>query len=115
MHVFLKVHSVNLTSEKKKFDGALVSYAEAIVGDKFGSFKLIARDYQLPLIEEGATLALLNAHAKVVKEKLTIEVDKWGVIKRAAPEDSIKEEVNTANNYSEEEYELVPDTSSEKA
>jgi hypothetical protein len=45
VQVFLKVHSVNLKSEKKKFDGALVSYAEAIVGDKFGSFKLYARDH----------------------------------------------------------------------
>jgi hypothetical protein len=67
------------------------------------------------VVEEGATLALMNAHAKVVKGFLTIEVDKWGVLKRAAPEDAIKEEVNTANNYSEAEYELVPVTVPEKA
>lgn len=39
-----KVHSVKVTSEKKKFDGAVVSQAEALVGDKLGCFKIIVRD-----------------------------------------------------------------------
>lgn len=72
-------------SEKKKFDGALVSYAEAIVGDRHGCFKLIAKDSQLPLIKEGATISLMNAHAKISKGFLSLEVDKWGVIKEAGP------------------------------
>ena len=50
----------------------------------------------------------MNAHAKVNKGFLNIEVDKWGIIKEAGADDQIKDEVNTANNHSEEEYELVP-------
>lgn len=76
-------------SEKKKFDGAVITLAEAIVGDKYGCFKLIARDTQLPLLKVGATLTLMNAHAKVHKGFLNLEVDKWGVIKEASPEDAI--------------------------
>lgn len=56
----------------------------------------------------------MNAHARIVKSYLHLEVDKWGIIKEAGPEDAIKDEVNTANNHSEEEYELVPVTAAEK-
>ena len=74
---------MNQISEKKKFDGALVNIAEAIVGDKHGCFKLIAKDSQIPLIKEGVTITLMNAHAKVTKGFLNLEVDKWGIIKEA--------------------------------
>lgn len=95
-------------SEKKKFDGAVVSQAEAIIGDANGCLKIIARDNQLPLLKEGTTITLMNAHAKVNGGFLKIEVDKWGIIKPAAPEDVIQDAVNLQNNLSEVEYELVP-------
>lgn len=106
----LKVHSVEVQSEKKKFDGAVISIAEAIIGDKHGCFKLVARDGQIPLLKAGVTLTIMNAHAKINKGFLSIEVDKWGIMKEAAPEDQVRDEVNTVNNHSEEEYELVPVT-----
>ena len=60
------------------------------------------------MVQEGTTITLMNAHAKVVGSFLRIEVDKWGIIKLAAEDDIITDEVNVENKLSEVEYELVP-------
>ena len=66
------------------------------------------------MIEEGKTITLMNAHVKVVSGFIKIELDKWAMVKPAATEDELKCDVNTANNLSDVEYELVstkdPDT-----
>lgn len=67
----------------------------------------------MPLLKEGSTITLMNAHAKVNGGFLKLEVDKWGIIKPAAPEDVIEDAVNLQNNLSEVEYELVPTTPTE--
>ena len=45
-----------------------------------------------------------NAHANVVNEHLRLEVDRWGKIELSAEK---IEKVNTSNNLSDVEYELV--------
>ena len=45
-----------------------------------------------------------NAHANVVGEHLRLEVDKWGKIEDSSVN---VDKVNTANNLSDVEYELV--------
>ena len=66
--------------------------------------KLIAKDNQLDVIREGAVLTVRNAHANVVNEHLRLEVDRWGKIE---PSTEKIEKVNTSNNLSDVEYELV--------
>jgi len=41
----------------------------------------------VPLLKVGTTLTLMNAHAKINKGFLNIEVDKWGVIKEAGADE----------------------------
>jgi len=78
--------------------------AECIVGDEFGCAMLVANERQLEVIKEGAIITVRNAHAKVVKEHMRIEIDKWAKV------ESSKErigKVNTNKNLSDIEYELV--------
>ena len=43
----IQVISVNVISEKKKFDGSVVKVAECVVGDSTGIATLIARNGKL--------------------------------------------------------------------
>ena len=58
----------------------------------------------MDVIREGATITVRNAHANVHNERLRLEVDKWGKVE--ASKEKV-DSVNTANNLSEVEYELV--------
>jgi replication factor A1 len=65
----------------------------------------LAKNEQIDLCREGATLTFRNANANVWKEHLRIEVDKWAKVE---PSKEHVDSVNTANNLSKIEYELVP-------
>lgn len=56
-------------------------------------------------MKEGAAITIRNAHANVVKEHLRIEVDRWAKVE--ASSSSVADKVNTGNNFSDIEYELV--------
>ena len=95
---------MTVTLEKKRYDGTQIRQAEVLVGDQYGCVKLIARDSQLDIIKEGSVITVRNAHANVVNEHLRLEVDRWGKIE--ASKEKV-DSVNTANNLSDVEYELV--------
>ena len=95
---------MKVTLEKKRYDGTQIRQAEAIVGDQHGCVKLLAKDNQLDVVKEGSVIIVRNAHANVVNEHLRIEVDRWGKIETSAEK---IEKVNTTNNLSDVEYELV--------
>lgn len=58
------------------------------------------------MIKENTTVTLMNAHAKFVNGFIKLEIDKWAIVKPAAPEDEVKE-VDLTNNCSEVEYEMT--------
>ena len=64
----------------------------------------MAYDDQLDVVKEGAVITIRNAHAKVVKEHLRIEVDKWAKVEASKEKIS---QVNLGKNLSDVEYELV--------
>ncbi len=64
----------------------------------------MAYDGQLDTIKEGAVITIRNAHAKVVKEHLRIEIDKWAKVE---PSKEKIQTVNLSKNLSDIEYELV--------
>ena len=101
----LRVYSVKLIKSRLRNDGQeLNRAAECIVGDQHGCVKLMAYDKQLDVVKEGAVITIRNAHAKVVKEHLRIEIDKWAKVEPS------KEKITTVNlnrNLSDIEYELV--------
>lgn len=60
----------------------MTKVAECVVGDASGCGILIARNEQIDLLKEGAVIEILNANAKVQKDKfLRIDLDKWSVLK----------------------------------
>ena len=72
---------MNVVTEKKKFDDSLIKVAECVVGDSTGCGTLIARNEQLDIVKEGATITILNALARVQNKFLKIDLDKWSNIK----------------------------------
>eukprot|EP00997_Jenningsia_sp_PLL12_P008873 NODE_5719_length_556_cov_64.011834_g4981_i0.p1 GENE.NODE_5719_length_556_cov_64.011834_g4981_i0~~NODE_5719_length_556_cov_64.011834_g4981_i0.p1 ORF type:complete len:107 (+),score=4.50 NODE_5719_length_556_cov_64.011834_g4981_i0:112-432(+) len=102
MHV--RVKSIKVTRERIRFDGTKMQYADCLVGDAFGCCNMVAKNEQLDIIKEGSVITIRNAHSNVVQEHLRIEVDRWGKIEQSK---ETVGEVNTNNNLSQVEYELV--------
>lgn len=105
VNMHLKVGTITITRERRRYDGgAMNRVAEVVVGDQYGCVKLMAFDEQLDLIKEGETITLRNAHANVVKEHLRLEVDRWAKVEKSTQKVAT---INTSNNASDIEYELV--------
>lgn len=101
----LRVSSVNLIRERKRYDGESVNrVAECIVGDRHACVKMMAYDDQLDIVKEGAVITIRNAHANVVKDHLRIEIDRWAQVD---PSTQQIDTVNLEKNASDIEYELV--------
>ena len=105
MHI--KVDSIKIVRERRRYEGTVNKTAECIVGDEHGCAKMIAKDDQLDIVKEGANITIRNAHANVVREHLRLEIDRWAKVETAPSSVSIAS-VNTGNNLSEVAYELVP-------
>ena len=104
----LKVDSVKITRERRRYEGTVNKTAECIVGDEYGCAMMIAKDNQLDIVKEGAFITIRNAHANVVREHMRIEIDRWAKVEASADGvDKIKS-INLQNRLSDIEYELVP-------
>jgi len=106
VNLHLKVASVNIVSEKPRYDGTKYVLADCIVGDQTGSVLFSAKNEQLALVKVGSIITVRNANANVVREHIRLEVDKWGKVEIAKGVDVPS--VNSANNISDVEYELAP-------
>lgn len=105
VNMHLKVASVKIIRERKRYDGgAMNRVAECIVGDQFGCVRMMAYDEQLNVVQEGANIIVRNSHANVVKEHCRLEVDRWAKVE---PSTVKIESVNLSKNLSDIEYELV--------
>ncbi|KAK8512866.1 hypothetical protein V6N12_030277 [Hibiscus sabdariffa] len=103
----VKVVSTKMVLQKGRADGPQVRQmriAECLVGDETGMIIFTARNDQVDLMKEGATLTFRNAKIDMFKGSMRLAVDKWGRIEVAEPASfSVKED----NNLSLIEYELV--------
>lgn len=105
VNLHLKVASVKIIRERKRYDGgAMNRVAECIVGDSYGCIKMMAYDDQLNTVKEGATITVRNTHANVVKEHCRLEVDRWAKVELSS---KTVDSVNLNNNMSDIAYELV--------
>merc|ERR1711920_24452 len=77
LNLYLKVISTEVVEGS---DGKL---AEAKCGDDTGAVTLRLRDAQVGLCEAGKSIIVRNAAAKMFKEFIRVEVDKWGKIEVA--------------------------------
>ncbi|GKU96382.1 hypothetical protein SLEP1_g9623 [Rubroshorea leprosula] len=79
--------------------------SECLVGDETGSIIFTARNEQVDLMKQGATVILRNAKILMFKgTTMRLAVDKWGRIEVTEPADIV---VKEDNNLSFIEYELV--------
>ena len=104
----LKVQSVKVTRERRRYEGTVNKSAECIVGDEAGCAMLIAKDGQLDVVKEGMYITIRNAHANVVREHMRLEVDRWAKVEISASNTPKVKSVNLGNNLSDTAYELVP-------
>ncbi|CAI9092917.1 OLC1v1028285C1 [Oldenlandia corymbosa var. corymbosa] len=78
--------------------------AECLVGDETGMIIFTARNDQVDLMKEGATVILRNAKIDMFKGSMRLAVDKWGRVEVTEPASfSVKED----SNLSLIEFELV--------
>lgn len=105
--------------DKTRADSTRVRIAEALVGDATGCITLTARNgfhfpdvlfltgsiEQIDVITPGSTIIARNARIDMFKGFMRLTVDKWGKIEAASQPATF--EVNTQNNLSAIEYELV--------
>jgi len=103
LHVaVVDVHSV---LEKTRSDGSVIRIAEALVADSTGAILLTLRNEQIAAVSVGASLTLRNVRVEMFKSHMRIAVDKWGVLETSAQ--PLTDKLDTANNLSAVEYELV--------
>ncbi|CAL5411280.1 unnamed protein product [Camellia sinensis] len=78
--------------------------AECLIGDETGTILFTARNEQVDLMKDGATVILRNAKIDMFKGSMRLAVDKWGRIEVTEPAQFV---VKEDNNLSLVEYELV--------
>lgn len=105
VNMHLKVASVKIIRERKRYDGgAMNRVAECIVGDQYGCVRLMAYDDQLNVVKPDAVITVRNSHANVVKEHCRLEIDRWAKVE---PSTEDIQSVNLSKNLSDIAYELV--------
>ena len=104
VNTYVLVKSLKVVFEKLRYDGSKIRVAECVAGDETGCINFVAKNEQLDTVKEGTSLILRNAHANVVRGHIQLEVDRWGKIEVY---DKGVKSVNTENDLSATEYELV--------
>lgn len=92
-------------------DGSINRIAEMLVGDETGCILVSARNEQIDCFQEGKALVFRNAVVDMYQGFMRLNVNQWGKI--SAHPDAVAStpeapaQVNTDENMSEIEYELV--------
>jgi hypothetical protein len=102
-NVYLKVAEVNF-EKAKRADGSTLEIADALCGDDTGVVRVRAIGENAPKFKEGRFISIRNGRSEVFKERMRLEVDRWGKVQEETNLD-IKE-VNKSNNLSETAYEI---------
>lgn len=81
-----------------------VRISECVVGDQTGVIVFTARNEQVDLVKDGASLILRNAKIDMFRGSMRLAVDRWGRVEPTEPANfTVKEDTN----LSLVEYELV--------
>jgi replication factor A1 len=101
-----------LTKQIRRYDGSQIRQAECVVGDESGVMDMLALNDQIDKVKVGETITVRNGLAKVLREtgRIKLIVDKWGKVETAAQDVKIAS-VDSSNNISAVEYELVRESS----
>lgn len=110
-NLVLQVVSIASTVEKKRYDGSVSRIAEVVLADETGSVTFTARNDQIDMFKEGLVVVLRNSNADIYNGFMRLNVTQWG--KLSLHPDGVAStpppppSVNTENNISAVEYELV--------
>jgi len=107
VNVHAKVVEVKQVLDKTRIDGSRLVIAEALIGDATGVILLTCRNEQIPIVHPNTSITVRNAKIEMFKGHMRLVVDQWGLIEKASTSDAIKDTVNSSNNMSTVEYELV--------
>lgn len=99
-----KVIEVKVILERKKIDGSHIKIGEALIADATGCILITARNEQLNVLNPGSWVTVRNGKIDMFSNRMRLVVDRWGLIESSAAQNVT---VNTQNNASETEYELV--------
>lgn len=72
--------------------------SEALIADETGAINLVLWDEKIDLVEEGATIRVVNGFIKLFKGKMQLNLGRYGTIEQA---DEDIGELNLENNLSE--------------
>ncbi|KAK2977760.1 hypothetical protein RJ640_016149 [Escallonia rubra] len=107
LNLTVKVISSKMIMQRGRSDGIQgrqMRIAELLVGDETGMIVFTARNDQVDLMKEGATVILRNAKIDMFKGSMRLAVDKWGRVEVTEPASfTVKEDCN----LSLIEFELV--------
>ena len=79
----VKVIKVESTTKIKRIDAEPVDIVICLVGDETGCGRVLLKNAQVAFAKPNDTLILRNALARIVKERLRLEVDIWGKVEKA--------------------------------
>ena len=103
----VKVVNAKMVMQRGRSDGPQsrqMRIAACLVGDETGMIIFTARNDQVDMMKEGATVTLRNAKIDMFKGSMRLAADKWGRVEVTEPASfTVKED----NNLSLIEYELV--------
>jgi len=106
-NLIVKVGKIQPIMNRLNLDGTRLRISEAVIGDKTACIILSLRNDQIGMVEEGNCLILRNAKIDMVNNGyMRVAIDRWGLIEKV-DEAQNQDEINTKNNLSEVEYELV--------
>mmetsp|Transcript_21408 Transcript_21408/g.24875 ORF Transcript_21408/g.24875 Transcript_21408/m.24875 type:complete len:134 (+) Transcript_21408:72-473(+) len=100
-NVYLKVVSVK-HSTTTKADGKDLKIAEAVCGDETACVNVRAIGDNADFFKEGDIISIRNGRSEVFKEKMRLEIDRWGKVIRepAAKIDKVNQDKNlSATSY----------------
>lgn len=113
LNLILKVVSITPAVERVGHDNTL-KIVEATVGDETGCVILSARNEQVDLLKQGATIVIRNGRVDLFNKRMRLKVDKWGRLQtldegRKATTVQLNDNfvVNSSINVSNKEYKVV--------
>jgi len=102
-NVYLKIVSLEEVQDLKRADGTSIPQIVALGGDETGVVRIRLLGENSKLLEKGKIVAVRNGRSEVFREKMRLEVDKWGKV-TGEPDAQIGD-VLMSNNLSEVLYE----------
>ena len=79
-NLIVKVFKVESVTKIKRIDADPIDMAICIVGDETGCAKILFKNAHVQFAKVNESIILRNVQARMIKERLRLEVDIWGKV-----------------------------------